>query len=63
MDASHSVDVTSTATAILETLHPNAFMAIFGDVDHVNLTTPLPTFNQFVESKIRENKTTGSAVC
>lgn len=38
--------------------HPEAFWAITGDFNHVNLDSPLPTFHKFVVPPTQGNKTT-----
>lgn len=48
-------DVIASATARLQTLHLNAFIAISGDFNHVSLKSTLPTFKQYVDSKTRDN--------
>lgn len=47
-----------TSTNIISfRLHPNAFIEISGDFNHVNLKATLPTYKQLVDCKARENKT------
>ena len=50
-------DVIHTVVAGLQTRHPDAFIAISGDFNHITLAATLPTFKQFVDCPTRENKT------
>ncbi|XP_044041003.1 uncharacterized protein LOC122870707 [Siniperca chuatsi] len=50
-------DVIHEAIARIQTQHPDAFIAISGDFNHVTLTSHLTGFTQFVDCPTRENKT------
>lgn len=50
-------DVIHNHIADLQTLHPQAFILITGDFNHVSLGTVLTTFSQFVTCPTRDNKT------
>lgn len=54
-DAAHGV--VSSISPRLQSQLPNAFMAIPKDFNHTSLSATLPTFYQFLNCSIRENKT------
>ena len=56
-DATRAADVIISVTAGLQTQHPDAFIAISGDFNHVVMDSNLPKFKQFVDCRTRENKT------
>lgn len=56
-NAAQAYDVISSATAALLNRSPSAFVAVTCDFNHVNLSTVLPTFKQYVDCKTRDNKT------
>ena len=41
---------------MLQTRHPDTFIVISGDFNHIILAATLPTFKQFVDCHTRENK-------
>lgn len=56
-NAARASDVIHTVVAGLQMRHPDAFIAIFGDFNHITMAETLPTFKQFVDCPTRENKT------
>ena len=50
-------DTVHTTVARLQAQNPEAFVAITGDFNHVQLDSTLPTFHQFVDCPTRENRT------
>lgn len=55
VDSTQAADVVPSSTARLQTLHPEAFIAI--SRNYVTMDSTLPKFKQFVDCKTRENKT------
>ena len=56
-DAVVACEVISSATAKLQTEHPDAFMVITGDFNHASLNNILNNFHQYVDCPTRDNKT------
>ncbi|KAK0154383.1 hypothetical protein N1851_003537 [Merluccius polli] len=56
-DAAVACEVISSATAKLQTEHPDAFMVITGDFNHASLNSTLNNFHQYVDCPTRDNKT------
>lgn len=54
--ANAACDVINSVTARLQTQHPKAFIAIFGDFNHTSISATLQTFQQFVNYPARDNK-------
>ncbi|KAK0139075.1 hypothetical protein N1851_024349 [Merluccius polli] len=50
-------DVIHSTIARLQTQHPDAFIAVSGDFNHVTLDSTLPDFHQFVSCPTRKNRT------
>ncbi len=50
-------DVIHTTIARLQSKHPEAFIVVSGDYNHVCLSKTLPTFKQFVDCTTRGDKT------
>ena len=50
-------DTIYSVIAELQTQHPEAFIAISGDFNHVTLDSTLPAFHQFVSCPTRKNRT------
>ena len=50
-------DTIYSVIAGLQTQHPEAFIAISGDFNHVTLDSTLPAFHQFVSCPTRKNRT------
>jgi len=50
-------DVIHSSVAKLQTLHPNAFITITGDLNRAKLDKSLPTFTQYVKCPTRGNNT------
>ena len=50
-------DVIHEAVARIQTRHPDAFILISGDFNHVSLSSHLTGFVQYVDCPTRENKT------
>lgn len=50
-------DIIHTVTAKLQTDHPDAFIALSGDFNHVSLSYTLHIFKQYMTCTSRENKT------
>ena len=49
-----------TVTARMQAQHPEAFIIISGDFNHVTLDTTLAVFHQFVDCPTRNNRMTHS---
>ena len=54
--ADTACDVIHSTIVRLQTQHPNAFIAISGDFNHVTLDSTLPDFHQFVSCPTRKNR-------
>ena len=55
--AETACDVIHSTIARLQTQHPDAFIAVSGDFNHVILDSTLPDFHQFVSCPTRKNRT------
>ena len=54
-DAAVACDVIHSAVAQIQMQHPNAFIVITGDFNHVSLDKTLPTFHQYVDCPTRDD--------
>ncbi|KAI4897872.1 hypothetical protein NFI96_027461, partial [Prochilodus magdalenae] len=50
-------DVTRATIARLQTQHPDAFIAISGDFNHITLDSVLTAFHQYLDCPTRKNRT------
>ncbi|XP_062272351.1 uncharacterized protein LOC133978042 [Scomber scombrus] len=55
--AENACDVIHSTIARLQAQHPDAFIAISGDFNHVTLDSTLPAFYQFVNCPTRQSRT------
>ncbi|KAM8771414.1 uncharacterized protein AB9X84_005684 [Acanthopagrus schlegelii] len=55
--AETACDIIHSTVSRLQTQHPDAFIAISGDFNHVTLDSILPDFHQFVSCPTRKNRT------
>ncbi|KAK0148979.1 hypothetical protein N1851_010586 [Merluccius polli] len=55
--AETACDVIHSTIARLQTQHPDAFIAVSGDFNHVTLDSTLPDFHQFVSCPTKKNRT------
>ena len=56
-DAAVACDVIHSTVAQMQTQHPDAFIVITGDFNHVSLDKTLPTFHQYVDCPTRDCNT------
>ncbi|XP_017541663.2 uncharacterized protein LOC108413582 [Pygocentrus nattereri] len=56
-DAEVTCDIIHATIARLQTQHPDAFVALSGDFNHVTLDSTLTSFTQYVDCPTRKNRT------
>uniref|UniRef100_A0A3B1JXG3 Reverse transcriptase domain-containing protein n=1 Tax=Astyanax mexicanus TaxID=7994 RepID=A0A3B1JXG3_ASTMX len=56
-DAEAACDVIHATFARLQTQHPDAFVALSGDFNHITLDSTLTSFTQYVDCPTRKNRT------
>ena len=62
-DAAVACDVIHSAVAQMQTQHPNAFIVITGNFNHISLDKILPTLHQYVDWHTRDYITLDLLLC